>query len=52
MKDEVKVCLIGSGRAGMIHGHNFAGSVPGGKIIAVCDQIGRASCRERVSSPV
>ena len=23
MKDEVKVCLIGSGRAGMIHGHNF-----------------------------
>lgn len=24
MKDEVKVCLIGSGRAGMIHGHNFA----------------------------
>ncbi len=27
MKDEVKVCLIGSGRAGMIHGHNFAGSV-------------------------
>ena len=40
MKDEVKVCLIGSGRAGMIHGHNFAGSVPGGKIIAVCDPVG------------
>ena len=40
MKDEVKVCLICSGRAGMIHGHNFAGSVPGGKIIAVCDPVG------------
>lgn len=40
MKQEVKVCLIGSGRAGMIHGHNFAGSVPGGKIIAVCDPVG------------
>lgn len=38
--DEVKVCLVGSGRAGMIHGHNFAGSVPGGKIIAVCDPVG------------
>ena len=24
----------------MIHGHNFAGSVPGGKIIAVCDPVG------------
>ena len=33
---EVKVCLVGSGRAGMIHWHNLAGSVPGGKIIAVC----------------
>ena len=40
MKQEVKVCLIGSGRAGMIHGRNFAGSVPGGKIIAVCDPVG------------
>lgn len=40
MKEEVKVCLIGSGRAGMIHGHNFAGRVPGGKIIAVCDPVG------------
>lgn len=40
---EVKVCLVGSGRAGMIHGHNLAGSVPGGKIIAVCDPVGNVA---------
>lgn len=39
MKQEIKVCLIGSGRAGMIHGHNFVGRVPRGKIIAVCDPV-------------
>ena len=52
MKDEVKVCLIGSGRAGMIHGHNFAGSVPGGKIIAVCDPVGDVGreCSKRVGN--
>jgi myo-inositol 2-dehydrogenase/D-chiro-inositol 1-dehydrogenase len=43
MKKEVKLCLIGSGRAGMIHGHNFAGSVPGGSIIAVCDPVGNVA---------
>lgn len=30
---KVKVCLIGSGRAGMIHARNMAGSVPGGEIM-------------------
>ena len=34
---KVKVCLIGSGRAGMIHARNMAGSVPGGEIYAACD---------------
>ena len=34
---KVKVCLIGSGRAGMIHARNMAGSVPGGEIYATCD---------------
>ena len=33
---KVKVCLIGSGRAGMIHARNMAGSVPGGEIYAAC----------------
>jgi predicted dehydrogenase len=37
--DKVNVCLIGSGRAGMIHAHNYIGSVPGGVIVAVCDPI-------------
>ena len=34
---KVRVCLIGSGRAGMIHARNMAGSVPGGEIYATCD---------------
>ena len=37
--DKVNVCLIGAGRAGMIHAHNFIGSVAGGVIVAVCDPI-------------
>ena len=36
---EVKVCLIGSGRAGMVHAHNYTGSVPNARIIAVCDPV-------------
>lgn len=37
--EEVKVCLIGSGRAGMIHAHNLVGSVPNASILAVCDPV-------------
>lgn len=38
MKDgKIGVCLIGAGRAGMIHAINFAKAVPGAKIIAVAD---------------
>lgn len=43
MKKTVKVCLIGAGRAGMIHGHNFVGRVPGGTMTAVCDPAGDAA---------
>lgn len=43
MKEEIKVCLIGAGRAGMIHGHNFAGKVPSGRIVAVCDPVGETA---------
>lgn len=37
MKDVVNVCLIGTGRAGLIHGYNFAGKVANAKLIAICD---------------
>ena len=33
----VKVCLIGTGRAGMIHAHNLNGIIKNAKIVAVCD---------------
>lgn len=35
----IKICLIGAGRAGMIHAHNFNGSVANAKIVAVCDPV-------------
>lgn len=34
---KIRVGLIGAGRAGMIHGVNFAGSVPGAILTAVAD---------------
>ena len=43
MKKVINVCLIGAGRAGMIHGHDYAGSVPGAKLYAVCDPVGDAA---------
>ncbi|WP_086351083.1 Gfo/Idh/MocA family oxidoreductase [Candidatus Enterococcus clewellii] len=35
--DIIRVCLIGTGRAGMIHGRNLASKIKGGKLIALCD---------------
>ena len=37
MKNKVKVCLIGCGRAGMIHARSYAGNVRGAELIALCD---------------
>lgn len=37
MSESVKLCLIGTGRAGMIHGRNFASSIRNGQLTAVCD---------------
>lgn len=37
--NKIKVGLIGSGRAGMIHARNFRGSVPLAQIVAVCDPV-------------
>ena len=37
MKKEIGVCLIGAGRAGMIHARNFIANVPFARIRAVSD---------------
>ena len=37
MEKTIGVLLIGAGRAGMIHGRNFATSVPGAKLVAISD---------------
>ena len=35
--EKVRVCLIGCGRAGMIHARSFAGGVKRAELIALCD---------------
>ena len=35
--EPVRVCLIGCGRAGMIHARGFAGSIQGARLAALCD---------------
>ena len=37
MGDKIRVCLIGCGRAGMIHAKSYAGLIRGAELIAVCD---------------
>jgi myo-inositol 2-dehydrogenase/D-chiro-inositol 1-dehydrogenase/scyllo-inositol 2-dehydrogenase (NAD+) len=39
MKDTIGLCLIGAGRAGMIHGRNFVSRVPQAKMVAVSDTV-------------
>lgn len=39
MKSTVNVCVIGSGRAGMIHARNFARSVPNARLVAMVDPV-------------
>lgn len=36
---EIGVCLIGCGRAGLIHAKNFVHAVPGAKLVAIADPI-------------
>ncbi len=38
-RSEVGVCVVGSGRAGMIHAVNFAKNVPGAKLKALVDPV-------------
>ena len=43
------VCVIGSGRAGMIHAVNFAKNIPNAKLVAMVDpveEIARNACKE------
>lgn len=35
----IKICLIGSGRAGMIHARNFRAKVPGAALVALVDPV-------------
>ncbi|MFZ5822945.1 MAG: Gfo/Idh/MocA family oxidoreductase [Bacillota bacterium] len=37
--DLVRICLVGSGRAGMVHGRNFANVIPGTKVVAVVEEV-------------
>ena len=37
MSEKIRVCLIGCGRAGMIHAKSYAGLVNGAELVAVCD---------------
>lgn len=37
MEKQVNVCLIGCGRAGLIHARNFSKSIDKGRLIALCD---------------
>jgi myo-inositol 2-dehydrogenase/D-chiro-inositol 1-dehydrogenase/scyllo-inositol 2-dehydrogenase (NAD+) len=48
-KKEIGVCLVGAGRAGMIHAVNFRKNVPNAKLLAVVDPIEtarNAACSE------
>lgn len=48
-KKTINICLIGAGRAGMIHARNFKNMVPGGRIVAVADPFEEAckkACEE------
>ena len=45
----IGVCVVGSGRAGMIHAKNFAGRVHGAELVAMVDpveDVARAACKE------
>lgn len=42
MNDRIGVCVIGSGRAGMIHARNFRAGVPGAELVAIADPVEQA----------
>lgn len=49
MKNKIKVCLIGAGRAGIIHGTNFKNAVPHSELVAIVepnDEIALNACKK------
>ncbi len=38
MAGEVRICVVGLGRAGMVHARNFAARIPGARLVAVVDE--------------
>ena len=42
-RKEIGICLVGTGRAGLIHGRNFAGAVPNARVVAVSDPVAKSS---------
>lgn len=53
MSKTVRVCLIGCGRAGMIHARSYAGSVKNAELIAICDpsEENRKAALEEINVP-
>jgi myo-inositol 2-dehydrogenase/D-chiro-inositol 1-dehydrogenase/scyllo-inositol 2-dehydrogenase (NAD+) len=43
MKKDIGICVIGAGRAGLIHARNFRSSVPGARLVAVSDPV-KSAC--------
>ena len=39
MVNEVRVCLVGAGRAARVHANTLTAHVPSGKLIAVVDSV-------------
>lgn len=50
MSSKIRVCLIGCGRAGMIHARSYAGQVKGAELVAMCDPMveGLQAAREEI----
>ena len=47
MSDALNVVLVGAGRAGLVHGRNFAVGIPGARLAAIADP--SADARERAA---
>jgi myo-inositol 2-dehydrogenase/D-chiro-inositol 1-dehydrogenase/scyllo-inositol 2-dehydrogenase (NAD+) len=45
MNDDVRVLLVGGGRAGLVHGRNFARGVRGARLVGVADPVEDAARR-------
>ncbi|MDR1133462.1 MAG: Gfo/Idh/MocA family oxidoreductase [Synergistaceae bacterium] len=44
MKNVIGICVIGAGRAGLIHARNFRSNVPGARLVAVTDPV-ESACK-------